>query len=59
MNIDVSGYIESGERVLSTECIFCLTCTTVCPEEILNATFKMDCGGRELITRRQGDMTDD
>jgi len=51
MNIDVMEYINNGERVLSTECIFCLTCTTVCPEEILGATFKVDIGGKEIIKR--------
>ncbi len=52
MNINIPAYIERGERVLSTECIFCLTCTTVCPEEILKDTFKVDMGGREMINRR-------
>ncbi len=45
MSVDVMGYIVEGLRVLSTECIFCLTCTTVCPENILAATLKVDRGG--------------
>ena len=45
-------YVKNGQRVLSTECIFCLTCTTVCPEGILRSTFKMDMGGKEIIKRR-------
>ncbi len=53
MDIDVVEYVKLGERILSTECIFCLTCTTVCPENILDSTFKMDFGGKELIKRRQ------
>ena len=53
MDINVMAYINNGERVLSTECIFCLTCTTVCPEKILNATLKIDIGGKELIQRRK------
>ena len=52
MDINIMEYVNSGERVLSTECIFCLTCTTVCPEEILNDTFKMDIGGKENIKRK-------
>ena len=52
MNINVMEYINSEERVLSTECIFCLTCTTVCPEKILDVTLKMDIGGKELIQRK-------
>jgi len=51
MNINIMKYVNNGERVLSTECIFCLTCTTVCPERILHSTFKMDIGGKELIRR--------
>ncbi|MFH1350454.1 MAG: 4Fe-4S binding protein [Pseudomonadota bacterium] len=51
MNINIMEYVNSGERVLSTECIFCLTCTTVCPEGILDSTFKFDIGGKELLKR--------
>jgi polyferredoxin len=53
MNINVMEYINNKERVLSTECIFCLTCTTVCPEKIIDASFKMDIGGKELIHREK------
>ena len=52
MDIDIMEYVNNDERVLSTECIFCLTCTTVCPEGILDDTFKMDMGGKEYIQRR-------
>ena len=52
MDIDVLEYVKQGKRVLSTECIFCLTCTTVCSESILDATFKLDIGMKELIKRR-------
>jgi ferredoxin-type protein NapH len=52
MDINIMAYVNNGERVLSTECIFCLTCTTVCPEGILDDTFKMDIGGKEHIQRR-------
>jgi polyferredoxin len=52
MDIDVMAYVSNGDRVLSTECIFCLTCSTVCPEGVLEETFKMDVGGRETIRRR-------
>ncbi len=52
MDINIMEYVNNGERVLSTECIFCLTCTTVCPEGILDDTFKMDFGGKEHIQRR-------
>jgi polyferredoxin len=52
MDIDIMRYVNNGERVLSTECISCLTCTTVCPEGILDNTFKIDFGGKEYINRR-------
>lgn len=52
MDINIMEYVNNGERVLSTECIFCLTCTTVCPEGILDDTFRIDVGGKEYIQRR-------
>ena len=52
MDINIMEYVSNGQRVLSTECIFCLTCTTVCPEGILDDTFRADIGGKELIQRR-------
>jgi len=52
MDIDIMKYVNSGKRVLSTECIFCLTCTTVCPDGILDDTFRMDIGGIEYLNRR-------
>lgn len=53
MDINVMEYVNHGERVLSTECIFCLTCTTVCPQEILADTIKIDLGGKEYIRRKE------
>ena len=52
MNINIMEYVNNGQRILSTECIFCLTCTTVCPEGILRSTFKMDIGGKEILQRQ-------
>jgi len=52
MDIDIMEYVRNDQRVLSTECIFCMTCTTVCPAEILKDTFQMDVGGQEHIRRR-------
>jgi len=52
MDISIMKFVNNGERVLSTECIFCMTCTTVCPEGILDDTFKLDIGGKEYIQRR-------
>jgi ferredoxin-type protein NapH len=52
MNINIMEYINNGQRVLSTECIFCLTCTTVCPTGLLSGTFKLDIGGKEILVRQ-------
>lgn len=52
MNINIPEYVNNGQRVLSTECVFCLTCTTICPEGILRGTFKMDIGGKEFLIRK-------
>jgi len=52
MDIKIMEYVNYGKRVLSTECIFCLTCTTVCPAGILESTFRMDVGGIEHIQRK-------
>jgi polyferredoxin len=52
MDITISQYVKNGTRVLSTECIFCLTCTTACPENILRDTVKLDIGGKEYVHRQ-------
>ena len=52
MDINIMEYVNNGERVLSTECIFCMTCTTACPDGILKDTFRVDIGGKEHIQRR-------
>ena len=52
MDINIMEYVNNGERVLSTECIFCMTCTTVCPDGILEDTFSVDIGGKEHVQRR-------
>ena len=51
MDINILEYINNDQRVLSTECIFCMTCTTVCPDNILKDSFKLDIGGKERIHR--------
>jgi polyferredoxin len=52
MDINIPEYVKNGERVLSTECIFCLTCTTVCPKGILKDSLRLDKGGKEVLRRR-------
>ena len=52
MDINIPEYIKAGGRVLSTECILCQTCSTVCPEKNISMTSKWDIGGKEILRRR-------
>ncbi len=52
MDIDIPEYTKKGERVLSTECIICQTCSTVCPQKAISMTGKWDLGGKEILRRR-------
>lgn len=52
MDIDIPRYVKNGQRILSTECILCQTCMSVCTKEALVMNFGLDYGGQEhLITR--------
>lgn len=42
MNVPVTEYILSKKRVLSTECVMCLTCITSCPTNALTASLGLD-----------------
>ncbi len=44
MNIKLLDYKRKNERILSTECIMCSTCSNVCPHEAVKFTFGFDCG---------------
>jgi ferredoxin-type protein NapH len=52
MDIDLLAYIRNGQRVLSTECMLCQTCVTVCAEDALKVTFGLDLGGTERLRER-------
>jgi ferredoxin-type protein NapH len=60
MDIRIPEYIRSGQRVLSTECSLCQTCTTVCAHDALKLSFGFDTsllsvqalGGKELLRTR-------
>lgn len=52
MDINLPEYIKNGERILSTECILCQTCTTVCPKNAISMTAKWDLGGKEYLRRK-------
>jgi polyferredoxin len=36
MDIDVKQYISNGQKILSTECIFCRNCVHICPTHALS-----------------------
>ncbi|MCK9209713.1 MAG: hypothetical protein M0P61_02630 [Ignavibacteriaceae bacterium] len=42
MDIDVISYTKLGKRVLSSECIMCLTCINVCTKGALKASVGLD-----------------
>jgi ferredoxin-type protein NapH len=49
MALDVRSFAQRGQRVLSTECIFCLECIDACPYDALTVTCRL-----ELPTPRPG-----
>jgi polyferredoxin len=53
MNVNVLEYVQNDERVLSTECVHCMTCISTCPVKALDETFKFDAGGRERLVRAE------
>jgi polyferredoxin len=52
MDIQISQYTQSGQRVLSTECILCNECVDVCAQDALKISFGFDFGNRELLNRK-------
>lgn len=52
MDIRLTEYIQQGRRVTCSECILCLTCTSVCPQQALQVTFGGDLGTKDLVWRR-------
>jgi polyferredoxin len=53
MDIRITGYIQNGQRVLSTECILCFECQNVCVPGALNTSWGFDCGRHELLNMRK------
>jgi ferredoxin-type protein NapH len=52
MDIEIMGYLRDGKRVLSTECMLCQTCVTVCARDALKVSWGLDLGGRERLRKR-------
>jgi len=42
MDINIPAYLHKGQRVLSTECIFCLECINVCAKGALTVNLAFD-----------------
>lgn len=47
MNIRIKDYLAAGQRVQSSECVMCLTCINICPQDTLKLTAGFDVGGVE------------
>jgi len=52
MGIDVPGYVASGRRLLSSECIMCQHCVAVCPPNTLGVSVGVDLAGEERLRER-------
>jgi polyferredoxin len=52
MDICIPDYIKAGQRVLSTECILCNTCASVCPTSALSVTWGFDVGWKDRLQQR-------
>lgn len=54
MDIEVMRYVQEGKPVLSTECVMCMTCTSVCPEEVLDVKMGRSFSSADYLrTRKQ------
>ncbi len=49
MDVRISDYIRSGQRVLSTECSLCQTCITTCPQNALKLSIGLDAGWKDRL----------
>jgi polyferredoxin len=52
MNIRIPDYILAGKRVLSTECVMCLTCINTCPTGALKASLGFDISGISILQQK-------
>jgi len=53
MDIRILEYLQSGERVLSTECMLCQTCVTVCARDALRVSLGFELRGGERLRVRE------
>lgn len=58
MDIRITEYLNSEQRVSSTECIVCQTCISSCPGKVLGLSFGIDFGRGEYLNRiKTGERT--
>ncbi len=59
MNIQLMAYKEAKQRILSTECILCFTCSNVCPTSAIGSTLGRDMVRQEHLTYRDESRRDE
>jgi ferredoxin-type protein NapH len=59
MDIRIADYLEQGQRVLSSECILCQACISVCPDQALTLSFGRDNTSIELLRIRDEPRIED
>ncbi len=52
MDINIPEYLKDGDRVLSTECILCQTCISICPDKNLTMTGKWNLGEKKSFDEK-------
>jgi len=52
MDLRILDYLRAGERVLSTECLLCQTCVTVCAKDALRVSLGFELRSRECLRIR-------
>lgn len=52
MDIRLTDYLKQGRRIACSECVLCLTCTSVCPQQLLWVTIGADFGTEDYVRRR-------
>lgn len=52
MDVRIPDYVRAGERVLSTECVFCQSCINSCPKHALRISFGFDAGSGQRLRHR-------
>ncbi|MCS6835557.1 MAG: 4Fe-4S binding protein [Anaerolineae bacterium] len=49
MNVRIDDYIRKGQRVTSSECVLCMTCINLCPQDALRLSLRTDAERHEWL----------